>query len=154
MNASWKNSVQTPTWHIAIVFSFCNKSLPIRFVKRCAFHDGSFCRYTKCNFSDYQLYLSSEGFLDGRWANTYNFLCRDQKWNDLNILIHSEGHTNVTGHSQRTSGWPRGGGSEEFGCSIVVRVWFYCFIRTQGGGGSRNPGFSRTSFVNGPKMKR
>ena len=45
---------------------------------------------------------------------------------------------------------PRGGESAESGRSIVIRVRFYCFIWTQGGGGSRNPGFSRTSFVNGP----
>ena len=43
------------------------------------------------------------------------------------------------------------GGSAESGCSIVIRVWFYCFIRTQREeGGSKNPGFSQTSFVDGP----
>ena len=45
---------------------------------------------------------------------------------------------------------PGGGGSAESGRSVVIRVRFYYFIRTEGGGGSRNPGFSPTSFVNGP----
>ena len=40
------------------------------------------------------------------------------------------------GHSQRTSGWPRGrGGSAKSLRLIVIRVLFYYFIRTQGGGG-------------------
>ena len=48
---------------------------------------------------------------------------------------------------------PEEGGSAESGRSITIRVWFYCFIRTQRGErGSRDPGFSRTSFVNGPYM--
>ena len=40
------------------------------------------------------------------------------------------------GHSQRTSGWPRGrGGSAKYLRLIVIRVLFYCFIWTQGGRG-------------------
>ena len=30
---------------------------------------------------------------------------------------------------------PGEGGSAESGLSFVIRVWFYCFIRTQGEGG-------------------
>ena len=48
------------------------------------------------------------------------------------LLLHA---FSLWGHSQRTSGWPRGRGSAESGRSIVIRVWFYCFIRTQGEGG-------------------
>ena len=47
---------------------------------------------------------------------------------------------------------PEKGGSAESGSSIVIWVWFYRFIRPQGGEGPRNSGFSRTFFVNGLKL--
>ena len=47
---------------------------------------------------------------------------------------------------------PGEGGSAESALSIVILIRFYCFIGTQGEGWSRNPGFSRTSFVNGPLL--
>ena len=58
------------------------------------------------------------------------------------------------GYSQRTSGWPRGRGRgvcgiRTFNCYSSVILLFY---PDAGGGGSRNPGFSRTSFVNGPLL--
>ena len=40
----------------------------------------------------------------------------------------------IWGNSQKTSGWPRRRGSAESGRSMVIRMWFYCFIWMQGEG--------------------
>ena len=49
---------------------------------------------------------------------------------------------------------PRGGGSVESGRSIVIRVWFYCFIRTQGMGGLEILVLARRPLWMAPKLQQ